>query len=356
MNYRRLFFALIVVCLFGLTRTHAQSERTLRVAIKPIEPLVFVDGELLTGFSIDLWNALATDMDVRTEWVVLETVNDILTAVETGEADVAIAGISITAEREERLDFSLPMFASGLQILVPATAQAGILGALRTVFSPLVVRIVLTMVVVLVIMAHIVWFVDRHENSDFHEDYLHGIWEAFYWSVVTLTTVGYGDKVPRTVGARLAAMVWMVISMFLVAYFTASVTTTLTLQGLSSRINSVNDLPGNTVGTVRGTTSADFLANRRIRTRHFDTIDAAYIALDAGSLDAIVYDAPVLQYYVVTEQKGRVVGSVFQAEDYGIAVPTDSPLREEINQSLLRFRESGGYDGLLRRWFGGQGQ
>jgi len=48
----------------------------------------------------------------------------------------------------------------------------------------------------------------------------------------------------------------------------------------------------------------------------------------------------------------RVVGPIFQEEDYGIALPTGSPLREQINAALLRLKSSGRYDKIYEKWFG----
>jgi len=75
--------------------------------------------------------------------------------------------------------------------------------------------------------------------------------------------------------------------------------------------------------------------------------------LQNGSVDAIVYDAPVLQYYAATVGDGElvVVGSPFQREDYGIAFPSGSPYEEQINRALLQIKASGTYDEIANRWF-----
>gem|GEM_PF-2585280 len=48
-----------------------------------------------------------------------------------------------------------------------------------------------------------------------------------------------------------------------------------------------------------------------------------------------------------------VLGAVFNPEDYGIALPNDSPLRESINRALLALKEDGTYDRSEQFWFGG---
>ncbi len=80
-------------------------------------------------------------------------------------------------------------------------------------------------------------------------------------------------------------------------------------------------------------------------------------AFEGNTLDAVVFDAPVLAYYANTIGRGkaRIVGAVFLRENYGIVLPPNSPLAEPLNQSLLRLREDGTYDTLYRKWFGVNG-
>jgi ABC-type amino acid transport substrate-binding protein len=71
-------------------------------------------------------------------------------------------------------------------------------------------------------------------------------------------------------------------------------------------------------------------------------------------VDALVYDAPVLQHYATKEGKGKVkvVGLIFQKQQYGMAIPIDSPFRERINLALLRLIETGVYKEIHDKWFG----
>lgn len=352
----------IVVCLsallgglFGLQQAQAQdSTPVLKVAIREIAPFVIAQDDTYIGFSIDLWNAIAAQLGVDSDYLVVDSAQAMIDAVANGEADVAITSVSITAEREKQVDFSLPMFHSGLQILTRIDRQDSLISTLRTIFSPALLRGLGIAFVILLIVAHVIWFTERHSNSDFDEDYLHGIWEAFYFATVTATTVGYGDKVPRKVGGRVITLVWMLLSLFLVSYFTASITTTLTLRQLEVNIAGPEDLRGHAVGTIGGSTSADYLTNRGLSAIHYETVEDGIVALQNDQIEAFVYDAPVLSYAVLTagDPALNLVEPIFQEEDFGVVLPEESDYLEAVNRAILELHETGAYDLMLLRWFG----
>jgi polar amino acid transport system substrate-binding protein len=153
---------------------------------------------------------------------------------------------------------------------------------------------------------------------------------------------------------RILAIFWMFAAIIIVANLTASISSSLTVQELQGTINGPQDLFGKRVVSVRGTTSAHYLAAMDIGATQVDTVRDAYPVLENGDADAVVYDSPVLRYYASSDGKGkvRVVGPVFQREDYGIAMQTGSAYRRDINRALLTIMEDGGYAQLEQRWFG----
>ncbi|WP_144054256.1 transporter substrate-binding domain-containing protein [Pleurocapsa sp. PCC 7319] len=346
---------LISSFLIGMIQTPGLS-KTLRVGTKPFAPFAFVqDGEYI-GFSIDLWQEIAKELELDYELYGEKTVTDLLSSVESGNTDVAIAGITITSEREKNLDFSHSFFESGLQILVPINSAASPISTfIWLIFSPILLKTIVVLLIVIVISAHLLWFFERKHNPEmFPQEYLKGIWEACWWSVVTVVTVGYGDKAPIGIAGRIIATVWMFTGVLLVSYFTASVSSALTVQQLETTIQGLEDLTGKTVATVKGSTAAEYLANRPIKKIEYELVEEAFQSLEKSQVDAVVYDSPVLQNYTVRDGAGKakVVGTVFERQSYGIALKTDSPYREEINQVILSIVESGVYDEIYQKWFG----
>jgi ABC-type amino acid transport substrate-binding protein len=348
--FTRLTSGLLVLCFVWVTLgTVFAAGGPLRAAVKPLEPFVFAESD--TGFSIDLITALAAELGRPLELIRTASVTELLAAVESEQVDLGIAGITINAAREQRVDFSQPMYESGLQILVPAEMPSSFFSL--TTLLPLV-KPILAFVLVIIAASHLVWWTEHRSNTDFAPTYRQGLWDAIWWSTVTVTTVGYGDKTPKRVPGRLIGMVWMVSGFFIMAFLVGSVTSNLTLQSLRGNIESPADLPGKTVGTVAGTTSESYLQGLGLSPLTYPSITECYAALTAGELQAVVYDAPVLQYYATTTGSGQVrtVGRVFRKEQYGIALPTDSTLRDELNIALLNLQESGKYEELRAKWFG----
>jgi ABC-type amino acid transport substrate-binding protein len=336
------------------------QKKPLVVLTKQIAPFVMVgeDGKA-KGFSIDLWRRVAMRMGRDYELKVLPDLKSMLAAISRGEGDVAIAAITITAARERQMDFSHPYFRSGLQILVRndgggLLSQAGeVLGSL---FNSRSFRLALwTLLFIVLAAAHVIWLLERGRNEHFSRRWPRGVWDGAYWALVTISTVGYGDKVPRTHAGRAVSMVLIVVGYMAYAWFTASIAATLTVASLQNDINGPDDLRGRVVATVASSTSAAWVRQLPgARLREVERIEQAYELLARGEVDAVVYDFPALRHYLLsdTQQRFAIVGPVFKGEDYAIALPPGSALMEELNRALLDVMETGEYTRLQNKWFG----
>jgi ABC-type proline/glycine betaine transport system substrate-binding protein/ABC-type amino acid transport substrate-binding protein len=332
--------------------------KVLRVVTQRSEPFViYQDGEY-HGFSIELWEKIAHKLGLKYEIYGVNTIAKLLDDVRRGAADVAVSGIGITSKREQVLDFSHSYFESGLQILVPKVSGSLPGDILSKVAAILLSRKLLIGVAVflfvLLIAAHIIWVLERRHNPQFSESYPQGLWQSIWWAVVTVTTVGYGDKTPKGAIGRLFALFWILAGYFVFAYFTASVSSTATVQKLHGTINGPEDLFGKRVATVQKSTAAEYLAAQGMQTIELENVEKGFSLLETGKVDAVVYDAPVLQHYASKKGKGKVqvVGLMFKEKNYGIALPRKSDLRDRINVALLQLEESGAYEEVNKKWFG----
>ncbi|MGY8660868.1 transporter substrate-binding domain-containing protein [Bradyrhizobium sp. UFLA05-109] len=346
----------LFVCISG---SMAQEGTTkLRVATRIVPPLVIEKNGTLSGFSIELWNGIGERLHRETEYVVTPDVGELLAAVEGGRADLGIAAISITSDRENRFDFSQPILNSGLQILVRGTAANvepnPLLEFVELFFSRTLLIWLGIALLLILIPAHLIFLVERHHHNGIipTSRYFPGIFHAMFWAAGTLAT--QADQMPRHWIARIVAVLWMFTGVVFVAFYTAQLTASLTVQQIRGPINSPQDLVGKRVGTTRGSTATLYLNEVKAEVREFDKVDDLYKALLDQEIDAVVFDSPALLYYTAHDGRGlaRTVGSVFHREDYGIVFPTGSPLRKHVNEALLALRESDAYQRMHEEWFG----
>ncbi|MGY6528825.1 MAG: transporter substrate-binding domain-containing protein [Cyanobacterium sp.] len=334
-----------------------ENSNPVRVSTRPFPPFVFEEenGEY-SGFSIELWDEIAQKIGLEYELHSEDNVQELLNSVVEGRADVSVAGISMTSEREQIIDFSHPFFDSGLNIMVSGEPISPLRMAVSYIFVPTIWITIGILCLFTILAAHMMWIFERKENHQmFPRKYWQGIWESFWWSVVTLVTVGYGDKTPTTAGGRIVATIWMFSGILLISYFTASISSSMTVDRLDTKIRGYHDLRGRSVGTVQGSTSVRFLENLSANVVPFETIDEAYEGLKNQDIEAVVYDEPVLLYLINemdNDHSTKIVGNTFDVQSYAIVLPRGSSYRNEINRAILALRENGTYDQIYERWFG----
>ncbi|MDZ7956254.1 transporter substrate-binding domain-containing protein [Nostoc sp. DedQUE09] len=351
--------ALLLMTSPGLTQKpepqqSPKLQQPLLVATRVIPPFVVPNKGELSGFSIDLWRSIAKQIGVESKFIEYSTVPELLSAIKDRKANLGISAISITAERQQNFDFSLPIFAGGLQIMVrnAETNDSAFPNIWQLFFSTSLLQVIGVALVLIVVAAHIIWLSERnHKDGMIPKSYFPGIFKACWWSAATLAT--QADEMPKGVLGRLVGIVWMFIGVLFAAYFTASATTSLTVQQLQGDIRSIDDLPGKVVATTAGSTAATYLREHKISVLEVPKIEQAYNALQTKKADAVVFDAPVLLFYVANEGKGKaqIVGSILREESYGIILPNNSPYRKQINQALLNLKENGTYQSLYDKWF-----
>jgi polar amino acid transport system substrate-binding protein len=343
---------IILFVLIQLGLSTALTAEPLKVVTVTRPPFSMPENGAEDGFSMDLWRSVAKDLGRDFEIVRLAQFGDMLKMIRDGTADVAIANISITADREKVMDFSQPIFESGLQIMIPDDGR-GDLSVLRAVFSRDLLTAVALAMALLFVAGMIMWRLERRAQPYFDKPAKQAAFPAFWWALNLVVNGGFEERSPQTFLGRLFGVFLVISSLFLVSIFVANVTAVLTVDAIRNNVNSINDLYGKQVATIEGSTASIFLNSRDMRYRKFSDLGDMLQEFENGSLDAIVFDAPILAYYAnKSGGRAKITGPTFRRENYGIALPSGSALAEPINQSLLRLREDGTYASLYRKWFG----
>jgi polar amino acid transport system substrate-binding protein len=226
---------------------------------------------------------------------------------------------------------------------------------IKKFLSPAFIKVVGTLVLLLLGVGALVWWFERKRNPDqFGKGTASGIGSGFWWSAVTMTTVGYGDKAPVTPAGRFLALVWMFVSIIIISGFTAAITASLTVSELGSVVKGPQDLINVRVGAIPGTTSFEYLEKNHLSFQKFASVEEGLDALNRGRIDAFVYDSPVLRYIIKRNFPASlmVLPQTFEQQNYGIALPNGSPLREPINRILLKEIREKDWQDVLYRYLG----
>ena len=136
-------------------------------------------------------------------------------------------------------------------------------------------------------------------------------------------------------------------------YFTAGLSILVPVS--NDTVESVAQLKGKKVATQLGTTSVDFIKREIPQAELIPYPDQSqmFMAVMTGAADAAVFDRPTLEYFVSIKGKGRVkvVGPMYQGEDYGIAMPKGSPWVPRINRALADMKQEGALQAIVDKWF-----
>ena len=354
--------ALLLLASPGATQAAPAQATTdpapLRAVAGIFPPFVMQEDGKPTGFSIDLWNAVAARLGRPTTISLVPDTASAFDALRTGRADVVVTGHFYTPERDREFDFTYSIMNAGQQVMVRAGGHGPSDVPLRTFLDLLFSRAALLWFVsaflLVLVPAHLVLFFGKRSGDLIPRDggYFTRLFHALAWSTEIL--VGQVPSRPTDKVGRALAIAWRFVGILFVSLFVAKLTASLTYEQFRGLIAGPDDLAGKVVATQSGSTSVDHLRRLGAQIQAFASPEEAYAALLDEKVDAVVLAAPGLRYYEVRKGSGRVkvVGPEFRKSDLGFMVPLDSPLRRQVDSALVALRADGTYERLREKWFG----
>ncbi len=350
-------FVIVALAVFVPTLLVAQNaDGRVSVGLFVSQPFVIShDDGAVSGMAVDLWEKLADTLDLQSDYTFFDSPKDLVAATARGDVEVAVTNLAVTSKRAESVSFTQPWFDAGQRIMVAEGQGHGVGAVLQGLSSAGHLRTYGWMVLIVLALTFGITLFDRHFDPKYPKRWRDGLAEGLY-TVMSVATSGRPPSRSNLFGwvGRIWAAVWLVCGIGVLAYITSSVTSVMTTLAITGSINGPADLPGKTVGVFTGSVSEDFAARMGLDRRSYHGIDEAVAALKAGYINAVIADAPVLEYYAHTqpEQNVSVVGQIFKPDKYGFALSHSSNLRKPITIALLGMKESGIIDEIRKTHFG----
>jgi len=317
-----------------------QGMDKIDVAVKHSPPFLYVEEDSVYGINYELFRSLAESLNVRYRFVYCQSVDAVVDSIVSGHAEMSIAPLSVTSSRYEKMQFTQPIFIGGLSV-AEKQHPSGLFQLLKQVFSFDFFYALFILLCVISLFGIVLWLVERRHNPDDFGTGLAGLVDGIWWSAVTMTTVGYGDKSPKTYLGRLIGIVWMFTAVISISSFTAGIASSLTTNNLRSTVSEIDDLRDKNVGTVAGSSSSQLLSDNFIRHSSFKSVPDLLGALSAGDIEYALYDQAILKYYASDEFSGiNVQDHILYPQYYSFALSSSMNDVVDINIAVMKALES----------------
>jgi polar amino acid transport system substrate-binding protein len=293
------------------------------------------------GLSVELWKNIARPADLPFRYVEYADPIGILKGLEYREIDLAINPMDVNELRVGKFDMTQPYFISSIGVAIPSLNRHPVAVFISNIFSFAFLQIVLLLIIIIFVFGFFLWLAERKQNRFEFRPGLLGLFDGLWWSAVTMTTVGYGDKSPKTSLGKAIAIIWMFTAVIIISSFTAGIASTLTISSLQTEIQNAEDIRlAEKISTVVTSNGQDYLLQENIPISNlYASPVLALRALAKKENDVLLYDRTVLQYFInrlSLEEKVKLLPITLKEHYQSFILPKGHPAFDPVNVGLTR--------------------
>ncbi|KAF3337044.1 glutamate receptor 3.5-like protein [Carex littledalei] len=321
-----------------------------------------------SGFCIDVFNAAIKLLPypVPCSFILIGdgTVNpnydDVVNMVAQDELDAVVGDIAIVKNRTRIVDFTQPYASAGLVIVVPVKHDSSSAWAF---LKPFTLPMWCVTVGFFLFFGVVIWILEHRTNEEFGGHPKEQVSTIFWFSFSTMF-FAHRQNLLSALG-RFVLLVWLFVVLIITSSYTASLTSILTVQQLSSGIESLDSLIAShePIGYQAGTFTKNYLIEElnipKSRLVPLSTIEEYANALmrgpQGGGVAAIVDESPYVQIFLTAYCNFRVVGQQFTRQGWGFAFQRDSPLVVDLSTAILTLSENGELQRIHDQWLNSNG-
>ncbi|XP_062102791.1 glutamate receptor 3.6-like [Humulus lupulus] len=316
-----------------------------------------------TGYCIDVFNAALEQLsyDVPCEFIAFgdghssPSFMELLRMISKGAFDAAVGDITITTNRAQIVDFTQPYIEAGLVVVAPVRKLHSSAWAFLRPFTPMMWCV--TGIFFLIVGA-VAWILERRTNEDFRGTPKKQLVTIMWFSFSTLF-FSYRERIGSNLG-RFVLVIWLFAVLVLNSSYTASLTSILTVEKLSSSIKGIESLKtsNDPIGYPNGSFIENYLTNElnihRSRLVPLNSFEEYENALrngpSKGGIAAIVNERAYMELFLSTRCEFSIVGPEFTKMGWGFAFPKDSPLAVDMSTAILKLSETGNLRRIHDKW------
>ncbi|KAK8460543.1 hypothetical protein SEVIR_2G345900v4 [Setaria viridis] len=284
--------------------------------------------------------------------------SDLVQKVSENYFDAAIGDIAIVTNRTRLVDFTQPYIESGLIIVAPAREIESNAWAF---LKPFTFQMWCVLGVIFLFVGAVVWVLEHRTNTEFRGPPRQQIMTVCWFSFSTMF-FAHRENTVSALG-RFVLLIWLFVVLIINSSYTASLTSLLTVQELTSGIQGLDSLisSSSAIGYQVGSFSRNYLvdelniAESRLVPLNSPSDYARALELGSGNggVAAIIDELPYVEIFLSKYCKFKTVGQVFTKSGWGFAFPRDSPLAEDLSTAILTLSENGNLQRIHDEWLSG---
>ncbi|XP_034829304.1 glutamate receptor ionotropic, kainate 2 isoform X2 [Maniola jurtina] len=290
-------------------------------------------------------------------------------------ADVAIADLTITYDREQVVDFTMPFMNLGISVLYRKPIKQP--PNLFSFLSPLSLDVWIYMATAYLGVSVLLFILARFTPYEWHQTHtpdgekmenIFSLANCLWFAIGSLMQQSC-DFLPKAVSTRMVAGMWWFFTLIMISSYTANLAAFLTVERMDSPIESAEDLAKQTkikYGALKGGSTAAFFRDSNFSTyqRMWSFMESARPTVFTSSNKegeervmrgkggyAYLMESTTIEYVVERNCDLTQVGGMLDSKGYGIAMPPNSPYRTAISGAVLKLQEEGKLHILKTKWW-----
>jgi len=337
-----------------------ENHAPFRVGVLNMPPFAFRSGGgQWSGLAVTLFDHIAKSSSLRYSLTEFENLDEAINAIENNKIDFAAIAIDPTPEFELTMNFTNAFEQSGTSISIAKHTHLPLLNLIESIWQSIIPRFVAVVLFTIVLFGAIVGLVERRKNTgQFGGGFWSTIGEGVWWSSATISTVGYGDRVPTTKRGRFVGGLWMLLAFALTSIMAGLLSSVLTVARINSQIHTSTDLMRVKCGAVLN--SAAFVDGKNLKydMTPYTTMDDALRALDSGKVGAVLGESVRLRWLMNQPHWENLImlptPIVTLYSVFPVSSEVDPQTLDVLNYHLLKIIDSKEWEAMRHLFLGDQ--